>query len=98
MQDCYWLARANDSPEAGGEGEAGTRDPGHCSPPNHLSSRDRETGRGRPLAAVLPGGRKHRGRLGEEKVMEGERSNTIISINLHSRVAVGKKRCITTMN
>lgn len=66
-QDCCWLAGGRDSPEAGGEGEAGREDLGPCSPPSHLSSRDREEGRRRPLAALLPGGRGHRGRLEEER-------------------------------
>lgn len=66
-QDGCWQAGGSDSPEAGGEGEAGTGDPGPCSPPSHLSSRDREEGRRRPLAASLPGGRGHRGRLEEKR-------------------------------
>lgn len=55
------------SQEAGGEGEAGTRDPGPRSPLGHLSSRDREEGRRRLPVAALPGGRGHRGRLEGEK-------------------------------
>lgn len=66
-QDGCWLAGGSDSPEAGGEGEAGTGDPGPRSRPSHLSSRDREEGRRRPLAASLPGGRGHRGRLEEKR-------------------------------
>lgn len=77
-QACCWLAGGSGSPEAGCEGEAGTRDPGLRSPPGHLSSKDREEGRRRLLAAVLPGGRGHRGRLQEEKEEERERRNVII--------------------
>lgn len=69
---CCWLAGGSDSPEAGGEGEAGTTDPGPRSPPGRLNSRDKEGGRRRPPAAAPPWGRGHREALEREREGEGE--------------------------
>lgn len=49
---CCWPAPGSGSPEAGGEGEAGRRDPGPRSPPGRPSNRGRGAGRrGQPAAA-----------------------------------------------
>lgn len=81
---CCWLAGGSDSPEAGGEEEAGTTDPGPRSPPGRPSSRDKEGGRRRLPAAAPLWGRGHREALEREREGEGRIMIIIFSPQLIS--------------